>query len=79
MHVLGPEGVDGNGGHQRRVDPAGEADDHVGEGILADVVAGTHDQRPVYLGFGSTAAPPGGGQARHVRALAGLGSDLRHR
>ncbi len=30
-HVLGPEGVDGHGRHHRRVDPARQADDHVGE------------------------------------------------
>ena len=48
-HVLGAEGVDGDGGHQRGVDPTGEPDEHVGEAVLRDVVARAEHERLVDL------------------------------
>src|SRR6187200_1171495 len=38
MHVAWAERVGGNGRREGRVDPAGDADDDVGEAVLADVV-----------------------------------------
>ena len=52
VHVLGAEGVDGHAGHDRGVDTARQADDHIGEAVLAHVVAGAEHQRRVELGIG---------------------------
>ena len=41
--------VDGDGGHDGRVDPAGESDDDVGEAVLGQVVACAEDQRGIDL------------------------------
>ena len=43
--VLRAEGLDGDGGDQRGVDAAAEADEGLGEAALADVVAGAEDER----------------------------------
>ena len=48
-HVLGPERVDRDRRDQRRVDAAGEPDEHVGEAVLAHVVAGAEHERLVHL------------------------------
>ena len=47
--VLGAERVGRDRGDERRVDAAGEADEHVGEAVLADVVAGAEHERLVDL------------------------------
>ena len=46
----GPERVDGDRRHQRRVDPARQADHGLGEAVLGQVVAGAEDERGVHLG-----------------------------
>ena len=48
-HVLGPERVDRDRRDQRGVDAAREPDEHVGEAVLAHVVAGAEHQRLVDL------------------------------
>ena len=53
VDVLGAQGVDGHGGHQRRVDPPREADHGVGEPVLGQVVPGPEHQRLVDLGLGA--------------------------
>ena len=63
-HVLGAEGSDGDGGHQRGVDAAGEADDHVGEPVLGHVVAGAEHERLPHLGLGPQAGFDAGGLGR---------------
>ncbi len=48
-HVLGPEGVGRDRGDERRVDAARQPDEHVGEAVLADVVARAEHERLVDL------------------------------
>ena len=48
-HVLGADRVAGDRGHQRRVDAAGQPEDHRPEAVLADVVAQAEDDGPVDL------------------------------
>ena len=43
-------GVGGDRGHERRVDPAGQPDDCVGEAVLGQVVPGPEDEGLVDLG-----------------------------
>ena len=52
MHVVGPERVDRDARHDRRVDPAGQADDDVVEAVLRAIVAGAEHQRVVQLAVG---------------------------
>ena len=52
VDVVGAEGVDGHGGHEGRVDTAGQTDDGVDESVLGQVVAGPEDERGVHLGVG---------------------------
>ena len=49
VHVLGAERVDRDRGDERRVDPAREADQHVGEAVLAHVVTRAEHERFVDL------------------------------
>ena len=49
MHVLGAERVDSHTCHQGRVDATRQADDHVGESVLAYVVARAQHERLVQL------------------------------
>src|SRR5690606_1083161 len=51
-HVLGPEGVGGDGGGERRVDASGQAEDDRVEPVLAHVIAETGRQGGVDLGDG---------------------------
>jgi len=44
MHSLGSQGIYGYGGHQCRIDSSGEADQHVRESILSNIVLGPEDQ-----------------------------------
>src|ERR671911_504762 len=44
MPRLRAERLDGNGGHERGVDAAGQSDDHPLESVLADVVAGAENE-----------------------------------
>ena len=50
-HPLGAERVRGEAADQRRVNPTGEAEHHVGESVLAHVVAQAEAQRGVDLGL----------------------------
>ncbi len=50
VHVLGAERVGGDARDERRVDATRQADDDVGEAVLADVVAGAEHERLVDLG-----------------------------
>ena len=50
VHVLGPERVGGDAGHERGVDAARQAEDHVGEPVLRHVVAQPEDEGGVHLG-----------------------------
>ena len=50
VHVLGAEGVGGDGGDERRVDPTREPEHDIGEAVLRDVVAGGEHERVVDLG-----------------------------
>ena len=47
--LLGPERVDRDRRDERRVDPAGEPEEHVREAVLHHVVAGAEHQRRVHL------------------------------
>ena len=51
VHALGPERVGGEAGHERRVDPAREAQHHAGEPVLLHVVAQAEFERRVHLGL----------------------------
>ena len=77
VHVLGADRVGGDRGGQRRVDAAGQAEQHRAEAVLAHVVADPEDQRRVHLGqvvqprpHGAAARPAGSGGRR------GLGAEL---
>ena len=50
VDVLGSEGVGRDHGHERRVDAARQAEHHVGEAVLRDVVARGEHERVVHLG-----------------------------
>ena len=53
MDAFGPEGVDGERGDERGVDPAGQAEHDVAETVLADVVPeGKHQRFPHLLELG---------------------------
>jgi hypothetical protein len=47
--LIGPQGVDCDGGDERRVDAARQPDQDAGEAVLPHVVAGTEDERLVDL------------------------------
>ena len=47
----GPKRVDGDGGHQRRVDATRQADDRLGEPVLAQIVPRAQHQRGIDLGL----------------------------
>ena len=51
-HALGAERVDGDQRHERRVDPAREAEDDALEAVLLDVVAHPERERRVDLRYG---------------------------
>ena len=74
VHVLGAERVDGDGGDERRVDAAREADDHVGEAVLVDVVAGAEHERLVDLVPGVSIGSTRGRRRARRCALAHLDS-----
>ena len=67
--VLGTERVGRDRGDERRVDAARQADEHVGEAVLAHVVAGAEHERLVHLAHrverGSTT--PARGDSRELR------------
>ena len=52
VDMVGPEGVDGHGDHQSRVDTAREADHGVDEAVLGQIVTGAEDEGGVHLGIG---------------------------
>ncbi len=64
VHAVGPERVDRDGGDDRRVDPARQADDHVAEPVLRDVVARAEDERLVHLAVRRRAAGAAGATTR---------------
>jgi len=46
-HILFAQGVDSDGGNQRRIDASAQPHQHLGKTALADVVAGAQNQRLV--------------------------------
>ena len=73
VHVVGPDGVDRHHGHQRGVDAARQADHHVGEPVLHQVVAGAEHDGPVHLLVGVEGCGQGG---RSQRGPVGPGPGL---
>ena len=51
MDVLRTQGVDGDSRHERGVDAPRQADDRVGEAVLAEIIAGPQHERLVDLGL----------------------------
>ena len=72
--TAGPQGIGGYGGHQRRVDPPGEADHDVGEAVFVHVVAGPDDECRIYLLLVTQRLGPRGADVRGGRQLAGAGA-----
>ena len=72
MHAIGAERVAGDGGHQRGVDAARQAQDHAGKAVLVDVVAQAGDQRAVDLGNVGGRGRDGGGDRRPIGGGVGV-------
>ena len=49
MHVIGTNGIHGNGGDEGGINPAGEPDDDVRKTVLDEVVASPEHDGPVHL------------------------------
>ena len=76
VHVGGPQRIDGDGGHQGRVDTARQADHRLGEPVLAQIVPRAEHQRGIDLGFVGQRRPQRGSE--HGLGLSGpLGPRLR--
>ena len=72
MHAIGAERVAGDGGHQRGVDAARQAQDHAGKAVLVDVVAQAGDQRAVDLGNVGGRGRDGGGNSGPIGGGGGV-------
>ncbi len=50
VHVIRTQGIDGDDGHERRIDATGQADHGVGEAVLLQVVACAQHECLIDLG-----------------------------